>query len=78
MTDKIINTFQQRRQLEQAVADLAQAGRAVAHTFPHEMIPTLLVKHPDTTTSQIIRICPKCYVNTQAELILLFNQRPTY
>jgi len=33
MIDKIINTFQQRCQLEQAVADLAQT--AIARTFPH-------------------------------------------
>jgi hypothetical protein len=65
MTDKIINTFQQRRQLEQAVADLAQtnneaelaqAARTITHAFPHEMIPTLLVKHPDTTNGQILMI----------------------
>ena len=62
MTDKIINTFQQRRQLEQAVADLAQtdneaelaqAARAIAHAFPHELILTLLVKHLDTPNGQI-------------------------
>lgn len=62
MTDKIINTFQQRRQLEQAVADLAQtnneaelaqAARAIAHAYPHELILTLLVKHLDTPNGQI-------------------------
>lgn len=62
MTDKIINTFQQRRQLEQAIADLgqtgneaelAQAARAVVHTFPAELILTLLVKHLDTPNGQL-------------------------
>ncbi len=62
MTDKIINTFQQRRQLEQAVADLAQtnnevelaqAARTIAHGFPHDLILPLLVKHLDTPNGQI-------------------------
>jgi hypothetical protein len=53
MTNKIINTFQQRRQLEQAVADLAQVVRAIAHAFPHELILPLLVKHLDTPNGQI-------------------------
>lgn len=62
MADKIINTFQQRRQLEQAVADLAQtsneadlaqAVRAIVHTFPSELILPLLVKYLDTPNGQI-------------------------
>jgi len=52
----------QGRQLEQAVADLAQtnneaelaqAARAIAHTFPHKLILNLLVKHLDTPNGQI-------------------------
>lgn len=62
MADKIINTFQQRRQLEQAIADLAQTGsdaelaqaaRAIAHTFPPELVLTLMVKYLDTSNGQI-------------------------
>ncbi|MEZ4736776.1 MAG: hypothetical protein R3E79_57580 [Caldilineaceae bacterium] len=62
MTDKIINTFQQRRQLEQAIADLAQtssetelaqAARAIVHTFPQELVLALLVKHLETPNGQI-------------------------
>lgn len=62
MADKIINTFQQRRQLEQAVADLgqtdseaelAQAARTIVHTFPPELVLTLLVKYLDTPNGQI-------------------------
>ncbi len=62
MADKIINTFQQRRQLEQAFADLAQtqndaelaqAARAIVHTFPQESVLTLLQKHLDTPNGQI-------------------------
>lgn len=62
MTDKIINTFQQRRQLEQAVAELAQtsnetelaqAARAIVHTFPQDLVLSLLVKHLETPNGQI-------------------------
>ncbi|MBX3012495.1 MAG: hypothetical protein KF832_13350 [Caldilineaceae bacterium] len=62
MADKIINTFQQRRQLEQAVTDLAQttteaalvqAVRVIAHTFPPELILNLLVKYLDTPNGQL-------------------------
>lgn len=62
MTDKIINTFQQRRQLEQAIADLAQtnnelelteAARQIAHNFPLELVLNTLLKHLDTPNSQV-------------------------
>lgn len=62
MTDKIINTFQQRRQLEQAIVDLAQtnnelelteAARQIAHNFPLELVLNGLVKHLDTPNSQV-------------------------
>ena len=61
MSDKIIHTFQQRRQLEQAIADfahtqseaeLAAAARRVVHTYPAEAL-TLLLKHLDTQDSQV-------------------------
>ncbi|MEZ4865915.1 MAG: hypothetical protein R3C14_31665 [Caldilineaceae bacterium] len=62
MSDKIINTFQQRRQLDQAFADLAQtqneaelvqAARQIAHSFPVDLVLTALVKYLDTGNSQI-------------------------
>ncbi len=62
MTDKIINTFQQRRQLEQAITDLAQtqteadlanAARRIVHTYPTDLVLTLLLKHLDTGDSQV-------------------------
>ena len=62
MADKIINTFQQRRQLEQAFTDLAQtnndaelaqAARSIVHSFPQEAVITLLQKHLDTPNGQI-------------------------
>jgi len=62
MADKIINTFQQRRQLEQAFADLAQtnndaelaqAARSIVHSFPQEAVITLLQKHLDTANGQM-------------------------
>ncbi|MCX6045485.1 MAG: hypothetical protein NT075_10255 [Chloroflexi bacterium] len=62
MTDKIINTFQQRRQLEQAITDFAQtqtetelasAARHIVHTYPADLVLTLLLKHLDTGDSQV-------------------------
>jgi hypothetical protein len=62
MTDKIINTFQQRRQIEQAFSDLAHtqseaeliaAARRIVHTYPAELALTLLLKHLDTPDSQV-------------------------
>ena len=62
MSDKIINTFQQRRQLEQAVSELAQtsneaelteAARTIVHTFPQELVLTLVIKYLDTPNGQI-------------------------
>ncbi len=62
MADKIINTFQQRRQLEQAFADLAQtnndaelaqAARTIVHGFPQVLVLALLQKHLDTPNGQI-------------------------
>jgi len=62
MSEKIINTFQQRRQLEQAVSELAQtsneaelteAARTIVHTFPQELVLTLVIKYLDTPNGQI-------------------------
>lgn len=62
MSDKIINTFQQRRQLEQALSDLAQtsnetelteAARAIVHTFPQELVLPLVIKYLNTPNGQI-------------------------
>jgi hypothetical protein len=61
MSDKIIN-FQQRRQLEQAIADLArtnseleltEAARQIVHRFPAETVLAALLKHLDTADSQL-------------------------
>lgn len=62
MSDKIINTFQQRRQLEQAMADfahtqneteLAAAARRIVFGYPPDLVLTLLIKHLDTPDSQV-------------------------
>lgn len=62
MADKIIHSFQQRRQLEQAIADFAQtqneaelsaAARQIVHTYPADLVLTLLLKHLDTQDSQV-------------------------
>lgn len=62
MSDKIIHSFQQRRQLEQAIADFAQtqneaelaaAARQIVHTYPADLVLTLLIKHLDTQDSQV-------------------------
>ena len=61
MSDKIVN-FQQRRQLEQAFAALAQSGseaevlsvaRKLVNDFPAAAIIPLLVKNLDTVNSQL-------------------------
>jgi hypothetical protein len=61
MTGKIIN-FQQRRQLEQAIAELARTGnelelveaaRQIVHRFPAETVLAALLKHLDTADSQL-------------------------
>lgn len=62
MADKIINTFQQRRQLEDQINALAQTEteaellsgvRAVANQYPTEMVLQALVRHLDTNDSQL-------------------------
>lgn len=62
MGDKIINTFQQRRQLAQDVADLAQttsehelleAVRRMARSYPGDLLTSELLKHLDTPSSQL-------------------------
>lgn len=60
MADKMID-FQQRRRLEQALADLgktqnelelAQAARRIAHEFPAATVLSALIRHLDTADSQ--------------------------
>lgn len=62
MSDKIINTFQQRRQLEQAFSDLAtttsdlelrDAAKAIVHTFPAELVLNGLLKRLDSASGQV-------------------------
>jgi hypothetical protein len=62
MSDKIINTFQQRRQLAQELADLAQttseaelldAVRRMARSYPSDLLAAALVKQLDTSNSQV-------------------------
>ncbi len=59
---KIINTFQQRRQLQDAIAKLAetetelaltQAVRAIVHDYPHIMVLTVLLKNLETERAQL-------------------------
>lgn len=62
MSDKIIHSFQQRRQLAQAVEELAQTHseadllaqvRSMVHTFPHDLLLSQLVKLLDTPNGQL-------------------------
>ena len=62
MSDKIINSFQQRRQLAQAIdemanthteAELLQSVRVIAQAYPAELLLAAVLKHLDTTSSQI-------------------------
>ncbi|MCB0071693.1 MAG: hypothetical protein KDE20_09560, partial [Caldilineaceae bacterium] len=62
MSDKIINTFQQRRQLTQAIeamgdtrteAELTAAARRIAHTYPADLVLSTLLKYLDTPKSQL-------------------------
>ena len=62
MDDNIIHSFQQRRQLTQALDDLANSAnepdllarvRALVHTFPSDLLTTMLVRTLETTNSQI-------------------------
>jgi len=62
MSEKIINTFQQRRQLQQdmdALADcrneneLTKAVQQLAHTYPHDLLLNTLIKYLDTNSSQL-------------------------
>ena len=61
MADKIIN-FQQRRQLEQAIAQFAQTAnelemaelaRQIVHTHPADLVLAALIKHLDTQDGQV-------------------------
>lgn len=60
--DKVIHSFQQRRQLAQALeqmaeteteAELLEQVRALVHTYPSELLLTTLVRNLDTTSSQL-------------------------
>ncbi|MEZ4659031.1 MAG: hypothetical protein R2911_15815 [Caldilineaceae bacterium] len=62
MDDKIINTFQQRRQLEAAIDELSQAKteramlrmvRQMARTYPASMMLNVLLKHLGDANSQL-------------------------
>ena len=62
MSDKIINTFQQRRQLEQAFSDLAtttsdrelrEAAKNIVHTFDAAQVLNALIKRLDSPSSQV-------------------------
>ena len=62
MSDKIINTFQQRRQVAIAVADLAQirdqraliaAAQEIHDAYPDSMIQAEILKRLDTPDSQL-------------------------
>ena len=62
MGDNIIHSFQQRRQLTQALDDLANSTnepdllarvRALVHTYPSDLLTTMLVKTLETANSQI-------------------------
>jgi len=62
MSDKIINTFQQRRQLEQAFTelgettsenDLREGARQLAHRFPAALLLDALVKRLDSPNGQL-------------------------
>lgn len=62
MSDKIINTFQQRRQIENAITELAQteteaqvlqAVRALVQAYPNELVLQGLLRHLNTNDSQL-------------------------
>ena len=62
MSEKIINTFQQRRELQNRIATLAdtttesemlQIVRAIAHDFPADLVLKSLLKALDTSNSQL-------------------------
>lgn len=62
MSDKIIHSFQQRRQLTQALADLGQTDteadlleqvRRIARSYPSDLLVSTVVKHLDTLNSQL-------------------------
>src|SRR5690606_2359276 len=62
MSDKIIHSFQQRRQLAQAIDDLAQTRseaellaqvRNMVHNFPPDLLMGQLIKLLDTPNSQL-------------------------
>jgi len=62
MTDKIIHSFQTRRQLNQAIdelaetsseAELTRAARAIVQTYPHDLVLNALLKHLDAPGGQL-------------------------
>ena len=62
MTDKIIHSFQQRRQLNQEIEALAEAAseaelsyraRSIVQTYPADLILTVLLKHLDAPSGQV-------------------------
>jgi hypothetical protein len=62
MDDNVIRSFQQRRQLTQAIDDLATSAnepellarvRAIVHTYPSDLVTALLIKNLETQNSQI-------------------------
>ncbi len=62
MTDKIIHSFQQRRQLNQAIDELAKAAseaelsrraRSIVQTYPADLVLTALLKHLDAPSGQV-------------------------
>ncbi len=62
MSDKIINTFQQRRELQNRIAALSEAQseaemlksvRGIAQDFPVDMVHKVMIKSLDTSNSQL-------------------------
>lgn len=62
MSGKIINTFQQRRELQKQIVELQdtksesemlQKVRSIAQEYPHEMVLAVLVRSLDTSNSQL-------------------------
>jgi len=62
MTNKIITSFQQRRQLNQAIEELAEAAseaelsrraRSIVQIYPADLVLTALLKHLDAPNGQV-------------------------
>lgn len=62
MSDKIINTFQQRRELQNRIASLSNSQteaemlkvvRGIAHEFPVDIVHKVMLKALDTSNSQL-------------------------